>query len=176
MRLDFFNMEILKGYKMIKKMLATTAIVASVISMPSMAEGKPGTGPNPFSDCGIGAALFKNNIAATISNVIWDIGTTAVTSATASPETCSAPDAVAAAFIFESHDSLMEEVAQGSGQHLTSLLNILDVNDIEQASIVSQVRDDMTLFVSSAAYIESTRIERAKSFYSSVMNAVATRA
>src|SRR5688572_5993856 len=42
----------------------------------------PGAGPNPFSDCGIGAALFpKTGWAAVTSNVIWDIGTTALTSA-----------------------------------------------------------------------------------------------
>ena len=43
----------------------------------------PGSGPNPYTDCGIGAALFPNtHWAAATSNVIFDLGITAITSAT----------------------------------------------------------------------------------------------
>ena len=44
---------------------------------------------NAYVQCGIGAAIFKNNkTAAIISNIIWDLGTTAISSQTSSPETC----------------------------------------------------------------------------------------
>ncbi|MCC5879985.1 MAG: DUF3015 domain-containing protein, partial [Idiomarina sp.] len=40
---------------------------------------------NPWQHCGIGAMIFDDNTtAAAVSNVIWDSGTTAFTSATAS--------------------------------------------------------------------------------------------
>ena len=71
------------------------SVTAILLSSNVIAESKP----SPYPDCGIGAALFENNTGATISNVIWDLGTTALTSATASPETCEGFNPDAAAFI-----------------------------------------------------------------------------
>ena len=89
----------------------------------------PGSGPNPFSDCGIGAALFKDTKwAAVTSNVIWDVGTTAVTSATASPETCTGANIIAAKFIIDNYDNIVEEIAEGSGDHLASMYGVLGCN------------------------------------------------
>jgi hypothetical protein len=82
-----------------KKTFATLLIVvagvlaagaASAQDKAATADKTPGTGPSPYTDCGIGAALFKEtDWAAISSNVIWDLGSTALTSATMSPETCS---------------------------------------------------------------------------------------
>lgn len=154
-----------------KKILASALFAASITSNTLMAEGAPGSGPNPFSDCGIGAAIFSNNVAASISNVIWDIGTTAVTSATASPETCNGKDAVVAEFIFESYDNLMEETANGSGQHISSLMNILELNEEVHADVISTIRMDMTSALSESTYSTLSSIEKAEIFYHSIMKA-----
>ena len=68
---------------MLKKLFLVPVLVFSLNSNAA----------NPYVDCGIGAALFPNtDWAAVTSNVIWDAGTTALISATASEDTCSGGD------------------------------------------------------------------------------------
>lgn len=149
------------------------AVTSLVLTSGSFAESNSvGSGPNPFSDCGIGAALFKNNVAATISNVIWDIGTTAVISATASPETCSGKETEAAAFIFESYEDLVVESAHGEGKHLTALMNILEVSSSDRDSVITSVRGDMSK--DNSASISSEKVKKAEHFYNSVILAISS--
>src|SRR5690554_322833 len=76
---------------------------------------------NPWQHCGIGAMIFTDNgVAAAISNVIWDLGTTAVASATISPESCGTTLVTVALLIDSSYDQLAMETAQGSGEHLNA--------------------------------------------------------
>ena len=90
-----------------KYMILAFLAILSVGTMPAKAA-------NPYSECGIGAAIFpKNGAAAAISNVIWDLGSTAVTSATLSPDTCSAETVDTAKFILETIDNLESDVAIG---------------------------------------------------------------
>ena len=147
------------------------AVPSLIFTTGAFAESdSAGSGPNPFSDCGIGAALFKNNAAATLSNVIWDLGTTALTSATASPETCSGKKTEAAAFIFESYDSLVVESAHGEGEHFTTLMNILEVKLTDRDRVMTSVRSDMSK--DNSASISSEKVKKAESFYNSVMVAI----
>lgn len=154
------------------KTIAATVALSAAIALPVHAETKvQGSGPNPYTECGIGAALFKNDTAATISNVIWDLGTTAMISATSSPETCQAKDAQAAAFIYESYDRLTEESAHGMGEHFAVLMDILEV-EADHAEVMTDVRQSMANVVSSADYAQMSQVNRAEAFYNSVMAAI----
>lgn len=105
--------------------LVCVIFLAIVASTAVAADKRSGTGPNPFKDCGVGAALFTDTAwAAVTSNIIWDLGTTAVTSATASPETCSGKHIQTAKFVIDNYDSLIEETAKGQGENLTAVLDI----------------------------------------------------
>lgn len=156
----------------------TTAIALTISGHALAAEKKPaGSGPNPFSQCGIGAALFpKTPVGAVISNIIWDIGTTAVTSATASPETCSGKEVEAAAFILETYDSLAEETARGEGTHLSALLNILEVQQENRAAVASEIRSSMAEIVADKNYQHKTSTEKASLYYSAVVEALNNKA
>lgn len=157
------------------KITLLAVLTALTASASVVAEDKPvGSGPNPFSDCGIGAALFpKHDVAAVISNVIWDVGTTAVTSATASPETCSGKNAQAAAFIFETYDSLVEDTARGEGEHLSTLLSILKVSADKEAEVVASVRSEFREVISASSYESKTQVEKAEALYSIVSAKIA---
>ena len=69
--------------------IKTIIVCGFAVALTVMAQGAladdfkaVGSGPNPFSDYGIGAALFPtSDVGATVSNVNWDVGTTAVASA-----------------------------------------------------------------------------------------------
>lgn len=130
---------------------------------------EPGSGPNPFSDCGIGAAIFPTvPWAAATSNVIWDVGITAVASAISSPETCSAKRVETARLILETLPSLEKDIAVGSGDYLAALNETMDCDPSAQADLAVQLRLAYADVVRREDYADRSRIERAADLYSSV--------
>ena len=124
-------------------------------------------GPNPYSDCGIGAAIFPNNNGlAAVSNATWDVGTTALISATASPETCSGEQVQVAQLTFSSYSDLEKEAVQGDGVVLVSMNATLDCdasqNDVYQSIILD--------ILSNPEYENLTRIEKSDLFYQGLQN------
>jgi len=147
---------------------AGVLVAASIAPVASFAQA--GTGPNPYRDCGIGAALFPTvNWAAVTSNVIWDVGTTAVISATASPETCQGSGVQTAKFILDTYDNIVEETAQGSGEHLTAMLNILGCAAPAHAEVIGNVRSSLMTSVGSTDYIGLTKLEKSSQYYDTLM-------
>ena len=161
-------------------LLASALALGALVSPLSSAEDsaaakKPGAGPNPYSDCGIGAALFRDiKWAAVTSNVIWDLGTTAITSATASPQTCTGKNVTAAKFIIDTYTRLAEETASGQGEHLTTVLNIFECDRARHAGAISQIRGAMKANVSSSGYFDQSETDRAYRLYTIIDNAVGT--
>lgn len=154
--------------KSMAAVFASSALTFACIANTALAaeDKTPGSGPNPFSECGIGAALFPNTAwAAVTSNVIWDVGTTAVTSATASPETCSGKKLEVAKFINETYDSLVVETAVGEGEHVTAMLEIFGCTRAAQPAIVSEIRSSLGQQVGSPEYLTQDHIEKASSYY-----------
>ncbi|MBF0456254.1 MAG: DUF3015 family protein [Magnetococcales bacterium] len=163
-----------------KKGIFTIALFTlMMISGAGVAESKEvGGGPNPFTDCGIGAALFNNKDtqvlwAAVTSNVIWDLGTTAVTSATMSPETCSAKNVKTAQFILETYPKLAEETATGQGEHLTTVLNKFGCGATDHQQIISGLRDKMATQVSQPDYQKQSQIEKSTHYFRALNAAAA---
>ena len=128
---------------------------------------------NPYSECGIGAAIFPDtHWAAATSNVIWDLGSTAITSATASPETCSGAPVAAAMFINSSYDSLAEETARGEGEHLSAMLDIVGCSSIEQPAAAARIRSEMADAVTADGYAGQTRLEKSSAYYDMMQRSV----
>ncbi len=153
-------------------LVAVVALSATFTSNLYAADKAAGSGPNPYSDCGIGAALFtENKTLAVTSNVIWDIGTTAVTSATASPETCSGKKVAVATFILESYDQLTEDTARGEGEHLTTLLQLMEVQPQQQAVVVANIRSQMAKQLTSADYLTADKVAKSTILFNSAMAA-----
>ena len=140
--------------------------ILTTLSYPTLAAGAGGSGPNPYSDCGIGAALFKNtNWAAVTSNVTWDLGTTAVTSATASPETCSKKNVNAAMFIRDTYAPLVEDFARGQGEHLTAALNFFECPKEHHSSIMQDVRAVLLKVVLAPGFNEQQPVDKAAQLF-----------
>lgn len=146
------------------KFILTLCILSA--SAISLADGKPGSGPNPYRDCGIGAALFPNTSwAAVTSNAIWDLGTTAVTSATSSPETCSGKNVETARFIIDNYDNLVEETAIGQGEYLSSLLSLRGCAAENHHSAISTLRSGVAEKVRAADYGGLDPVGKASLYY-----------
>ncbi|WP_053980859.1 DUF3015 family protein [Marinagarivorans algicola] len=99
---------------------------------------------NPWKQCGIGAKIFDDNgTAAALSNVIWDLGTTAVSSNISSKESCNGKEVKTAQFIQDNYDQVVEETSQGAGTHLTAMLNMLEVEQSQQPQILKAIRAEV---------------------------------
>lgn len=161
-----------------KKTILNSILISSLLSLTPFAAAQDktvGSGPNPFSDCGIGAALFpKIKVAAVISNVIWDIGTTALTSATASPQTCSGKSVETALFIHRTYDELVEQTARGNGDHLTAMLNMMDCGSASHSVTTNAMRQQLSLEISTSSYQSKTATEKSSAYYAIMDSAVAS--
>ena len=121
---------------------------------------------NPWTDCGIGAMLFdETKWAAVTSNIIWDWGLTATTSAVSSKHTCEGKQVVAALFINNTYANLEEQTASGNGKHLTALLDILGCDGSAQTNIIQAVRNDFAEAVTDVNYATLSRSEKAQQYY-----------
>lgn len=133
----------------------------------------PGSGPNPFSDCGIGAALFNNRhiqawpLAITL-NVFWDVGITGSTSAISSPETCTGPQVETAQLILETLPGLEKDIALGRGKHLSALHETLGCDIDRQGEINSSLRVSYADVVNDKSYERNSDIQRSSDLYDSV--------
>lgn len=108
-----------------------------------------------FSECGIGAAIFPtNNAAAAISNIIWDLGTTATSSDISSPDSCKGRNSEIAMFIGTTYDKLEVEVATGKGKYVQTLSKM-------SGKSVADIRKEFSKVVKSNDYANMTKLQRA---------------
>ncbi|MEE4246505.1 MAG: DUF3015 family protein [Kangiellaceae bacterium] len=156
--------------KTIVKTLAATSLV--LMSATSTAEsGREGV--NLYSDCGIGAALFPTApVGAVISNIIWDVGTTATSTFISSPESCVDRSAQVVTLINDAYQNIEEETAIGAGAHITAMLDIMECDAAVRKSLTSDIRDDFKLLVSASDYAEQTQKDKTINYFDTVANNV----
>lgn len=157
-----------------KRTFLQFAIVAFAASLSTsvLAADAPGSGPNPYVDCGIGAALFPDtHWAAISSNVIWDVGTTAVTSATLSPQTCSGKKIKTAMFIRENQQQLVEQIARGQGEHVAAVMEMFSCNTTQSQAAIRDARAAMGAVVSAPDYATQPQVQQAGQVYNTIEKA-----
>ena len=145
---------------MIKKALAIICFV--MIIVPGIAMAKT----NVWRDCGIGAMIFSDTSwAAVISNIIWDLGTTATSSNISTPDSCMGKSAAAAAFIHQSYANVMDETVVGEGQHLVSLLNIMECSESAHPGIIKSMRKGIPTILEQQDYMEQPALIKSENYY-----------
>lgn len=157
-----------------KKIIMTLALCAAFI-LPQAANAQntqeQGSGPNPFVECGIGAALFPDlHWAAAISNVIWDLGSTAVTSALSSPQMCNAKKVKTATLILETLPELEKDLAMGDGEFVVALAGTMGCS-AHKDTIVADMRQSYAKQVANVDYVRETTPQRATAMYISARDA-----
>ncbi len=124
-----------------KKLLVSAVALSALFAGNALAAEEK---INPWKHCGIGAVIFDDNgTAAALSNVIWDLGTTAVSSQISSKDSCEGARVKAAQFIQDNYNQVLEETSQGNGQHVTAMLEMLDVEAAKQPQILAAIRSEM---------------------------------
>ncbi|MGH1468359.1 MAG: DUF3015 family protein [Bdellovibrionales bacterium] len=131
---------------------------------------------NPWLHCGIGAMIFtkpEHEVAAAISNIIWDLGTTAVSSKVSSVDSCAGnPNVAAAKIITESYANLEAETVQGSGEYTTAMLDTMKCDRADQPAIMKDVRARFGKQIKNADYATMNRMEKAQSYYGMVKSTI----
>jgi Protein of unknown function (DUF3015) len=118
-----------------------------------------------YTDCGLGAMIAPNNGAvAAVTNVTFDLGTTAVSSNVSSEDSCSGGKKKTAAYIFQQHAQIEKDVAKGNGQHLAALMDVARCN----AGSAQMLRSNLADVVSRPGYATQTRYGKAEALYQEV--------
>lgn len=142
----------------------------------TLAAGAQGSGPSPYTECGIGASVFKETEwAAATSNVTWDLGTTALSSASYSPEMCSPKKVKAAMLIRDNYAQISEEIARGQGEHLSAALEVFGCNATAQPVAATQVRGEFGRMVSTPSYGAQNQLQKAGHMYQVIQSAAQGR-
>lgn len=159
---------------MLKKIATALILLVAVIpTIASAADSATKKDLNPWTDCGIGAMIFTNTgWAAAISNVIWDLGTTAVTSNVSSQNACGSSKAKVALFIGTTYANLEEETVKGNGQHISAMLNIMNCNPASHENIIRAVRSEFSQAVRNADYTQKATLVKAEEYYNIVQTKV----
>ena len=158
------------------KIFALVGFVALAFPQPALARDFA----EIYTDCGIGAMIAPSNDAvATVTNVTWDLGTTAISSNISSPDACVGGKARLASFIHNSYDDLERNLASGSGSHLDALI-VLAGYDVrtekDRQARVETLRDGFAGIVADPGYTEKNRYEKAKALYDLVSEQVSETA
>ena len=156
-------MKILRGFAI--------AMLLAAVPFASFAQAKKKE-LNPWIDCGIGAMIFdETGWAAVTSNVIWDLGTTAVISDQSSQNTCNSKKAMTAMYVGVNYANLTEEAAKGDGKHLQALLDVMGCESASRPAILSSVRAGLGEQLGRTDYLQKTSAAKAEDFYNVVQTA-----
>lgn len=122
-----------------QKMLCAAALGASMVSVSQAREFA-----DIYTECGLGAMIAPNNEAvAAVTNVTWDLGTTAISSNVLSPETCKGGSAQTAAMIYQAYPSIQTDLAKGQGEHLSALLTLAGCDEQKHVSVSASMRQSL---------------------------------
>ena len=128
-----------------------------------------------YQECGIGGAIFKNNrTMAAISNITWDLGTTAVSSNLSSDDSCNDSTASTAMFINESYSILEQDIAKGEGEHISALLDIVSCGD--SANAISIVREDFSEIVTADDFAKASDFDKSEALFNIIHSNAVTSA
>jgi len=144
-------------FKMAKLSLATIA-ATMLISTTSQAREFA----DIYTDCGLGALIApKSDAVAAVTNVTWDLGTTAISSNISSEDTCKGGQARVAAFINDSYENIEKDIVKGEGKYLDKLVQLSNAN-------VSELRLKLSESMANNDYSTLTTYEKSEKLYNSI--------
>lgn len=124
-----------------------------------------------YTECGLGALIAPNNSAvAAVTNVTWDLGTTAVSSNASSPDTCNGGKEKTAAFIYKSYDSLEKDIAMGSGKYLDRLIAMLGGEGSDSNAMIDAIRLEFGKLAAMTDFDSMTRFDKSRALFNIVEN------
>lgn len=144
------------------KISAFAVLVLLAFSQPTMSREFAAI----YTECGIGAIIAPRHPGvAAVTNVTWDLGTTAISSNITSPDTCVGGKEKTAAFIYDSYESLEKDLASGSGTYLDTLTTLTGCEPQVHQELTDALRNDFAIMVADPRYTDQSRFKQAKDLY-----------
>lgn len=138
--------------------------VAAIVSLAPLHSAAARDLGDIYTQCGLGGLIASKIPAlAVTTNIIWDLGTTAISSDISSPESCKGSTAKAAALIYRAYPSLERELAQGRGDNVDALLSLANCQDGARAELTAALRSSLSVTVNAADYSSKSRLDQARS-------------
>ena len=136
--------------KLLKSIAATVVALGMLTTSPAHSREFA----DVYAECGLGAMIFSgdsenNRLLAIISNVTWDLGTTAHLSNLSG--SCSKGDAQTAAFIMQTYPAIERDLAVGEGEFLYTMLDFRGCDSAVRSSLINDLRVDMANAMSAGA-------------------------
>lgn len=126
-------------------------LVAAAIGVTTNVSAQERTLANALTECGIGAMIFPNNeTIAIITNVTWDLGTTAVSSNVSSADTCKGGTKKVAQLIQHAYPQLTADISKGQGENLEAMVTAAQCDHGSSAQFKTQVREKFGLAAAQA--------------------------
>lgn len=126
-----------------------------------------------YTECGLGGIFGSavndretSKIIAVVTNVTWDLGTTASTSAYSSDNACANKKVRVANFINQSYEKLEKELAQGEGKYLDALASLALEGEGSHRAYTSDLRTKFAAVVADEGYSKLSRFEKVEKLYS----------
>ena len=141
------------------KFVKASCLVAFAISATNAVQARDFA--EIYTQCGLGAMIAPNSEAvAAVTNVTWDLGTTAVSSNISSEETCRGGQKKVASLIHHAYPQLTADIAKGQGIHLTALSDAAQCDQTVNRQFQLKVRNDFaSLNVLDAEKSQATKNE-----------------
>ena len=153
-----------------KKLLVSSIAALAVVTTLQAKDADFG---EIYTECGLGGIIGSTskdekigNILAVITNITWDLGTTASTSYFSSDNTCYNKRATVAAFINQSYEKLEKDIALGDGKYLDALASLsIKGTDLSKDQYVHTLRSKFSQVLSSADYEKLSRYQKVEKLY-----------
>ena len=122
-----------------------------------------------YVECGLGAMIAPSTpVVAVITNVTWDLGTTAISSDISCPESCKGGQAKVASFIYDSYEFLETDLASGSGDYLDLLVELAEGEFQNKDEFIDSLRNVFAEYVAWTDYTTQSRFEKSEALYDMV--------
>lgn len=155
--------------------MRTVSIFTVMVSAALMFFSQPAMANRSFAeiytDCGLGAMIApKNDAVAAVTNVTWDLGTSAISSNITCPESgCPGGQQRMAAFIYNSYEPLENDLAKGHGRYLETLIELAGFESAEAGQeFIEALRNDFATVVAVSDYSDQSRFKKAETLYNLV--------
>ena len=147
-----------------QKKLITAALITSSLACSHLLQAREFA--DIYTECGLGAMIAPNNdTVAAITNVTWDLGTTAISTDVSSPENCNGGNAETASFIYESYDQIEKDIASGHGKFLDTLITLSAIDQSRAETFKKSLRQSFTQLVSKEGYSIENKFNQAEALF-----------
>ena len=153
---------------MMKKLLASMAVGMITLSAGAVQAREFA---DIYTDCGLGGMIAPSNaVVAAITNVTWDLGTTAISTNISSEESCAGGKKKMASLLLNSYAQVETDLAKGEGAHLVALTEAAGCGSANRAAFNVSMRREFATLVAQPAYAASSRMEKASALFDAASN------